>query len=464
MSDQKQNERYVRMGSEPIPRLVVSLAVPSVISMLVSSIYNLADTYFVSSIGTSAAGAVGVIMPLMGIMQAVGMTFGTGASSNISRLLGTGDKQRASQFASTAFFTSLSFGILIAIYGLFDASQLVSWLGATPTIFPHALAYANIILLGAPFIVASFTMNNILRSEGNSFLSMIGISVGVILNIILDPIFIFVFDLGVAGAAYATILSQSVSFVILLSQFLTKRSNLTLSPKNIKIEFPLYRDVIKMGSPSLFRQSLTSIAQVLMNQVAGPFGDAAIAAVSIVSRVMMIVYSAMLGLGQGYQPVAGYNYGAKRFDRLKEAFWFTAKMAFAAAAVVVAVIALLAPQVMELFNTDDAQVVAYGVRIIRLQALVLPLQAFVIITNMTYQAMGKGLPAFFLALSRNGFCYIPMILILPRLFGIDGVTSLQAATDVLSFLIALPLAYYLQKLINQGLKEMDPVPIPQASS
>ena len=452
MAAEKQNERYIRMGSEPIPRLILNLAFPSIISMLVSSLYNLADTYFVSSLGTSATGAVGVIMPLMGIMQAIGMTFGTGAASNISRTLGQGDKQRANSLATTCFFSSLTFGIALAIFGFFGADALVRLLGATETIYPYARAYGDVILYGAPFIVASFTLNNILRSEGNSFQAMVGITTGVIINIALDPLFIFVFKMGTAGAAWATIISQMISFIILGSHFLFGRSNLSLAPKNFRFEFPLYRDVLKMGSPSLFRQSLASLSQVMMNQVAGPFGDAAIAAVSVVSRVTMLVYSAMLGLGQGYQPAAGYNYGAKNYKRFEEAFWFTAKISTAAAVVCVAFLALFAPQIMALFRADDAQVIALGTRIIRLQAATLPWQAWVITTNMSFQSMGRGLPSFILALSRNGFCYIPCILILPRFFGIDGITAIQAVTDILSLLIALPLSYYLLREIKTAMQ------------
>ena len=451
-SRESQDERYLRMGTAKIPGLIVGLALPSVISMLVSSLYNLADTYFVSSIGTSAAAAVGVIMPLMGIMQAIGMTCGTGAASNISRLLGQGDQESANQFATTAFFTSLFFSILMAIYGFSDAAPLVRALGATEGIFPYALDYANIILIGAPFIVTSFTLNNILRSEGNSFLSMIGISVGVVLNIILDPLFIFTFDMGIAGAAYATILSQIISFLILLGLFIFNKSSLSLHPKHFRFNFSTYSGILKMGSPSLFRQSLTSIGQVLMNLAAGPFGDAAIAAVSIVSRVSMIVYSAMLGLGQGYQPVAGYNYGARKLDRLNEAFWFTVKMAFASAVICVSFLAIFANQVMEIFQTNDIQVVQIGVSIIRLQALTLPLQAWVIITNMTFQSMGRGLPSFILALSRNGFCYIPCVLLLPQLFGVNGIIAIQPITDILSLLIALPLSLRLLKEIKPKLE------------
>ncbi|MCL2547834.1 MAG: MATE family efflux transporter [Symbiobacteriaceae bacterium] len=451
MSQNMQNERYARLGSDPIPSLIKNLAGPAIISMLISSFYNLTDTFFVSSLGTSATGAVGVVMPLMAIMQAVGMTFGTGAASLISRSLGQRNQKRAAEAAATAFYSALTCGILMSVYGFFGAASLVQLLGATETILPYALAYGNVILIGAPFIIANFTLNNILRSEGNAFQAMIGISAGVIINIILDPIFIFVLDMGIAGAAWATIPSQMISFAILLSHFLRGTSNLSLAPRFFRLEFMLYYEELKMGSPSLFRQGLAAISQVLMNQAAGPFGDAAIAAVSIVTRVTMMVYSAMLGMGQGFQPVAGFNYGSKNFSRLQEAFWYSVKMSTIAAVACCSVIFVFATPLLSLFRADDLQVVELGTRIIRLQALTLPFQAWVVITNMSYQAMGRGLQSFILALSRNGFCYIPCILILPRLFGLDGVVAIQATTDLLSLLIAIPLFISLLREIKQSI-------------
>ncbi len=451
MSDAKNEARYELMGTQPIPQLIGRLAVPTIISMLVTSLYNMADTFFVSKLGTSAAGAVGVIFPLMAILQAFGMTFGVGGGSYISRLLGQKNSQRANEAASTAFFSVLAISIVIGVGGLLFIKPLVYLLGATETIYPYAASYCSVILFGTPFIATSFVMNNILRAEGNSFLAMIGISTGVVLNLFLDPLFIFTFNLGVAGAAYATIISQVISFGILYSQFFRGRSGIAMKFSNVRLELPMYGEILKIGMPSFFRQGLSSVSMVILNGVAGPYGDYAIASTSIVMRIAMFGASVLLGFCQGYQPVAGYNYGAKNFKRLYKAYWFTALTTISISIVTSGIFILFARQIITAFRADDPQVIAMGTLGLTAMAVVLPFVGLMFTSNMTFQAMGRGTPAAILAVSRQGLCLIPAILILPRLFGIHGLVFAQPASDALSGLMGIAFMIPLLREIKQGM-------------
>ena len=315
--------QYRKMTQTPIPRLVATLAVPTIISMLVTAVYNMADTFFVAQLGTSAAGAVGIVFSLMAVIQAIGFMLGMGAGNLVSRYLGAKEQRQADCAASTAFFTALAFGLGITVLGTLFLDPLMRVLGATPTILPYARDYARYILFGAPVMCASFVLNNILRGEGKAMLAMVGIGLGGVLNIGLDPLFIYAFGLGIAGAAIATLLSQCVSFAILLACFLRRKSAVRLHIGQVSRKAEVYARIIKTGMPSFCRQSLASVATVLLNVNAAVYGDAAVAAMSVVGRIFMFVFSFMLGFGQGFQPVAGYNFGAKRYDRVRGATYFT---------------------------------------------------------------------------------------------------------------------------------------------
>jgi putative MATE family efflux protein len=443
--------RYQMMGTQAIAPLIFRLALPSIVSMLITSLYNMADTFFVSQLGTSAAGAVGVIFPLMALIQAYGMTFGVGGGSYISRLLGQKDRKRADETASTAVFTVVVMSVITGIGGLLFLKPLVYMLGATETIYPYAASYCGIILFGAPLIATSFVLNKLLQAEGNSFLAMVGISVGVVLNLFLDPIFIFTLDLGVAGAAYATVLSQLVSFVILLAQFVRRRSGLTLKPSLVKLEAPMYGEILKIGMPSFFRQGLTSVSMVILNGIAGPYGDYAIASTSIVLRIAMFGASMLLGFAQGYQPVAGYNYGARKFRRMHEAFLFNGAVTVAMSLVGSVIFFVFARQIITAFRPDDPDVIAMGTLGLQAIALVMPFLAVVFTTNMTFQALGRGFPSAVLALSRQGLCLIPAILILPRRFGIHGVVFAQPAADLVAGIVGIGFTIPLLREIRQGM-------------
>ena len=317
--------KFIHMTQKPVKSLVCSLAIPSIISMLISAFYNMADTFFVGKIGTSATGAVGVIFPLMALIQAIGFFFGHGSGNFMSRKLGAQQNQEANEIASVGFYTSLVIGIIVMCFGFLFLNPLARVLGATETILPYAKDYLIFILLGIPFMLGSLVLNNQLRFQGSSFYGMIGISIGAIINIALDPLFIFGFGLGVKGASLATMVSQGISF-ILLYYLAIKKADLGVVLKYFKPCLTYFKEMIRGGFPSLCRRGLASLAVICLNQIAGGYGDAAIAAMSIVSRVGMFAVSALIGFGQGFQPVCGFNYGAKLYDRVREAFWFCVKV------------------------------------------------------------------------------------------------------------------------------------------
>lgn len=444
------NERLIRMTTEPVSKLIPGLAVPTIISMLVTSVYNMADTYFVGKINTSATGAVGIVFALMTIIQVVGMTFGVGAGSYAARLLGKKDTERASAAVSTAFFTAVCLGSCIAAFGLLFLNSFMRVLGATPTILPYAKAYASYILLGAPFMAASLVMNVNLRSEGSAVLAMIGIASGAVINIALDPLFIFVFKMGIAGAAIATVISQTIGFLILLSQYATHRSALKIGLKRVEASVSLYSEILRSGLPTLLRQSVAILATVSMNVAAGAFGDAAVAGMSVVSRITMFMGSLIIGYGQGFQPVAAFNYTAGRRGRVHQAFRFAVFTGTAALFLFSATAGTFAPQLIRLFRNDDA-VVRIGALALRLQCLSFPLTAFIAMSNMMFQYIGKPAKASLLALSRQGLVMLPTLAILSTLFGLSGVQASQAAADFITFLIAVPLtAGTLRTLKSEG--------------
>lgn len=445
--------QHLNMTTLPIPGLVIRLAIPTVISMLVTALYNTADTFFVSRLGTSASGAVGIVFSIMAIFQAIGFTFGTGAASMISRKLGAQQTKAASRYASTSFFLAFVSGLIFTVYGLFSIDDFMISLGSTETILPYAKSYAMYILLGAPIMCTSFVMNNVLRAEGKAAFAMVGLVTGALLNIVLDPIFIFTFGLGISGAAIATLISQCISFSILLSVFILRKSSMRISIKNISRKPKEYFDILTLGTPSLCRQGLASIATVALNVTASAYGDAAVAAMSIVGRTFMLVLSMMIGLGQGFMPVSGYNYGAKNYARVKEAFWFTVKTGLLIMAVTAVTGFVMAPEIVSTFRREDAEVIAIGTLAMRLQFSALILQPLFVSTNMLFQSTGHAARATFLACNRQGVYFLPLILILPSIFGITGIQITQPISDILSFLTCIPFLYFFMKKLNKLEKE-----------
>ena len=433
-----QEEKYKTMTEKPVSSLICRLAVPTIISMLVTSFYNMADTFFVARIGTSATAAVGVSFALMAIIQAFGFFCGHGSGNYISRKMGQHRFDEAQQMAATGFFTALALGTVIFLLGEILIDPLCRILGATETILPYARQYLRLILIGAPYMTASLVLNNQLRFQGSAFYAMIGIASGAVLNIALDPLFIFVFDMGVSGAALATIISQFVGFVPLLKGT-TQGGNLRIRLRNVTFSKYYYSQIINGGMPSLCRQGLGSVATICLNLMAGPYGDAAIAAMSVVGRVMNLAASVVTGFGQGFQPVCGFNYGAFLYDRVKEGFWFCVKVATVILIVLSAAGYLLAPQVIQLFSKNDPQVIAIGTQALRWQCLTFPLCGWITICNMMLQTIGKSFRASLLAMSRQGLFFIPAVLLLPALIGIQGVEIAQPIADVCSFVLAIPL-------------------------
>lgn len=442
-------EKYRQMIETPVNRLIPRLAVPTIISMLVTSIYNMADTFFVSQISTSASGAVGVMFSAMSMIQAIGFTLGMGSGNHISRSLGNRDEERAGVFAATAFYTAAIIGTAILVFGNLFSRQLVFFLGATQTIAPYAQDYARYILIGAPFMMTSFVMNNILRSQGNAVFAMVGITVGGILNMILDPLLIFGLNMGISGAAIATMVSQMISFAILLYQCNARPDCIKIQLSKFRPSGKVYGQILHAGLPSFCRQGLASAAAVILNFAAGPYGDAAIAAMSIVTRFMMFINSSLIGFGQGFQPVCGFNFGAERYDRVLEAFWFCVKVAVIMLTVFGVVSFGISRPIITAFRREDLQVIEIGTLALRLQLLTMPFQAWVIMVNMLTQSIGYGFRASLVAMGRQGLFLIPALLILPKMFGILGLQMAQPIADMMTFVLATVIVSGILKELGQ---------------
>ena len=435
----KNVNRYEYLTQTPVPQLVCRLAVPTILSMLVTGSYNSADTFFVGRISTQATAAVGLVFSVMAMIQALGFFCGQGSGSFLSRLLGAGKKQEAAEAAATGFTLALIIGVIVAVLGNLLAAPPGYALGAGPSTIHDTLIYMRIILIGAPFMIAQFVINNQLRYQGSAAYAMIGLLAGAIINIGLDPLLMFVFDLGVAGAAIATVSGQAISFVVLLIGSM-HGENIHLKLSNVRMNRYYLGEIVNSGLPALFRQGLAAVSTLLLNQMAGMMGgDAAIAGMSVVTRVLMLLSSAMIGFGQGYQPVCGFNYGAGLYARVKEGFYFCVKYGTIFLTAMSALCLAFAPQIVGFFR-DDPAVIAVGTVALRAQAVTLPLMATIVLANMMLQSMGKGLKASITSSSRNGIFFIPLILILPRLFGLFGVEITQACADVLSFMLAVPIA------------------------
>ncbi len=453
-------ETYRRMTQDPVSRLITQLAVPTIISMLVTSFYNIADTVFVSQLGTQASGAVGIVFSLMSIIQAIGFTFGLGSGNYVSRLLGAKERETADSVFSTAFFTAFGAGLLLMITGLFFLDSFMRLLGSTPTILPFARDYGGVILFGAPFMAASFVMNNNLRAEGNATLGMRGIVIGSILNVVLDPLLIFVLDMGIRGAAVATVISQLVSFCILLSYFLRGKSGLRLSLKVCRFRWWLYKEVLRTGMPAFYRQGMASVAMIFLNVFSAPFGDSALAAMTIVTRMMQFLGSALIGFGQGFQPVAGFNWGARYIGRVRQAYWFCIRTGFVSFLIIGSLGIAFAPAIMRLFIRNDLRVVDIGSLALRLQCLVMPLHSINIITAMLFQSVGKGKQASITALSRQGLFFVPLIATLPPLMGVIGLQISQPLADIGTFFLSFLLARRFLKTLHA----LPQTPIEEVSS
>lgn len=442
------------MLTEPIGKLLLKKATPTVLIQLITVIYNTADTYYVAKINENASAAVGIVFSLMAVIQAVGGSIGMGATSLISPMLGQKRVDEASTVGTSAALMSIISGSLIGALGLVFLSPFMVLIGARGEVVPYAMDYARFILIGAPFMTTAFVLNNILRSEGQATYSMVAMISGGLLNLFIDPLLIFGFRMGIAGAALATMISQMTSFFIMAIIFLRDRSIVRLRPKHIGRKPAVYLNIIRMGVPTLFRQGMASLASALLNNQAAPFGAAAVAAISIANKLYMFVRHIVLGIGQGFQPIAGYCFGAKRYSRVKRVFW----VATAAATVICVTIAVsvlfLREPIMNVFcsgyeEQKRIEAVAIGSKMLAILCITIPLMAFSTYVNQLYQSLGFAVGATFLASCRQGIFFLPLVFLLPFCFGIDGIVSVQAAADLLTFLISVPfLVFFFRKRLS----------------
>ena len=441
------DRQYKEMTETSVEKLILRLSVPTIISMLVTNIYNMADTFFVGKLGTSASAAIGIVFSLMTINQALGFMCGHGCGSNISRKLGNKQGDAAIKFASTGFFMSLFLGVLIMIIGIIFMEPLLRIMGSTDTIMPYAKSYGICILLSAPFMTGSCVLNNVLRYEGKAALAMVGLTLGGVLNIIGDPIFIFVLNMGTLGAGISTAVSQVISFFVLLSMFGGDRTVSRLRFSAISWDIKDILNILYTGLPSLIRQGMMSVSTMVLNYMSMPYGDAAIAAMSIVSRVCNFIFAIALGISQGFQPVSAFNFGAKKFKRVKRAFIFCCGLSMIILGILSVLSLIFSGHIIGLFR-DDADVIGVGTFALRAQCIVLFVSPITLAASMMFQGAGENLASSIASFLRSGITFIPMVAILPRFFGIYGIQLAQPVADVISFVIVMPLIVRFFKKIN----------------
>ena len=435
------------MTGAPVRGLILALCLPAVISNLVTTAYNLADTYFIGRLGTSQSGAIGIAYSVMTVFQAFGFFFGNGSGNSMSRELGKRNNERAARLLAVGFCGAVLGGLALAILGLSTLPHLVVVLGSTPTISPYAIAYLTPILIAAPMVCGSFALNGLLRYQGLSLYGMIGLVSGALLNFIVAPLLIFVAGLGIAGAGIATAVCQTISFIILVT-FAVRRGVVRLDLRNGKPDMLLVREIIGGGLPSLLRQGAGSLATTCVNLAANPFGDAVIAAMAIVMRIMLAINSIIIGLGQGFQPVCGYNYGAGLYRRVKEGYWFCVRLSTIALVIIAVAVAVLAPDIIGLFRSDP-QVIAVGTVALWMQCCTVPLNGFAMMSNMMQQTMGKTVIASFVAVCRLGLFLAPAALILAHCFGVPGVQAAQSVSDIISFIVTVPLQVHILRSLGK---------------
>ena len=446
---QNRAERRRMMLEEPVGKVVTIIAIPMIISIMVDSLYNIADTYFVSQIGRAATAAVGVNDSMTHFIRACAMGFGIGASSYMSRLLGAKKDEEACRVGNTTLFTSMILLSLLGVLAFIFVDPLVSLLGATASAKPYAMSYARFILLSVPFTAGEVSLSHMLRSEGSTRYSMIGMVSGCVVNLALDPLFIRTFGLGVAGAAIATSISKVISFLVLLWPFLRRKTMLELRFSYFTPKWSIYREVARMGIPTFLRASLMSTSTVVINNFAGSFSDSALAAVSVANKCTRLVGSAIMGFGQGFQPVAGYCYGAKRYHRVNRAFWVSTGIGAAIAVVIGSAMGIFAAKLVSVFAANDAEIIRLGTLMIRTQCVTMFAHVWVMIINGLFQALGRALPAAVLGLSRQAICLIPAVIVLSLLFGVNGLAVSQATSDLLSMAIAIPMVIKITREIRR---------------
>ncbi len=452
----QQEQRRTMLQNEPVGKVIVKMAVPTIVAFLINSIYSLADTYFVSGLGTNATAAVSVNASLDQLILMFGALMAVGANSYVARLLGQGDEKKASQVLSTAFYIAVGLGLLVLLLGSIFMGPMVDLLGATPTCRNYAIEYATYVLLAAPFMTGNFVMNQCLRSEGSATLSMVGMGFGGVLNCFLDPVFINGWDalgipaMGVTGASLATAISKVVSFVILIFPYVTRRSLLRLRLKNVRISWDIISNIVKIGSSSMFRSVLAVVSAILLNDLAGNISDSVLAGIGVCNKIMMFPFSIILGFGTGFQPVAGFNWGAKEYDRVLQSYKVASMLALVGSAIMSVILIVFADPIIVAFAGTDPQMRELGRMCIILQSIALPVHGWVAVVNMLCAGLGNGGGAFALATARQGSCMLPILYPLVFFFGAYGIVAVQAAADVLSLALAIPICIYMIKKIRNA--------------
>ncbi len=447
MNEGEQNEKFIKITTEPVEKLICGFAVPAIVSVLVTAIYNMADTIFISRISVEAVAAAGIIFAYMAFVQAIGYFFGAGSSMYVSRALGSKNKEGAEKMCATGFYTTIIVGVLVSILGLMFMEPLLYFLGATTTIIEPAKDYFFYILIGTPFIMTSFVLNNLMRQQGNITNGMIGIAIGAVLNIVLDPIFIFTLGLGVKGASMATAISQCIGFFALY-YLSSKNGGIKISIKNFRPTMEQYQEIVEGGLPSLARQGLQSVATITLNRYAGFYGDSVIAGFSVVSRVMIFINSMILGFGQGFQPVCGFNYGAGLNDRVKKAVWFSVKVTSVYSVLVGIICFVFAEPIISLFNTTDPVMLGVGTTVLRWQSITYTTAGWVIVLSMFLQSIKFTKSASILAMGKQGIFFFPAIIILNTYFGLNGLMMTNFVAELCTFIMAIPMGIY-------GVKKLD---------
>ena len=442
--EQQRHERFVMMTESPVRQLVMKMAGPTIISMMVTALYNIIDAFFVGHISTEATAGVGVSFAYMTFINAIGFFFGHGSGNYISTALGAKKYGDAEKMAATGFISSMTVGTIAAVVGLFFLSPLSRMMGATPDIVPYSNDYLLFILIGTPFMMSSLTLNNQLRLQGNARYAMVGIATGAVLNIFLDAFLIYGLDMGVMGASLATCVSQMVGWTVLLLGT-EKSGNVHIRFRSFTPTLRSYIDIFNGGMPSLCRHVFVCISTIMLNRYvafyAAPGTEAsAIAAFAIVARIMMFAFSIILGIGQGFQPVCGFNYGAGLHERVRKSFVFTTELATIVLIFISIVFSIFASDLIRFFRSEDAELIKIGTRVLRWQCISFPLIGVSTVTNMMYQTTRKTLVATLLSMGRQGIFFIPTIMILPLFIGLQGVEMTQAVADALTFLLALPFA------------------------
>lgn len=433
------SDKYTFLTQAPVHRVIGAMAIPTIISMLLTSMYNLVDTFFVGKINTQSTAAVGIVFSVMFFIQAFSFFFGNGSGNYISRQLGAQNTKDAEVMASTGLFYTLVFSLIVMLLGWIFLEPISILLGSTPTILPYTRQYLGISLLGTPFIMGTFCINNQMRFQGFTKYSVYGAISGSIINCLLDPVFIFGFSMGVSGAAVASVIGQISGFVIMLIMS-QKEGVIHYTHRRISFEGRFVKEIIAGGTPSISRQGLASVSTIALNSVAGNYGDAAIAAMSIVTRISMFIFSVIVGLGQGFQPMCGFCYGAKLYDRVKEGFWFSTKIGTFFLLFWSVILIIFSGEVVSLFR-DDPQVIAIGIPALRYQMIIFPACSFMMMANMMMQTCRKTIRANILAASRQGLFFIPLIFVLPYFYGLFGVEICQAVSDIISLIVTIPIVW-----------------------